>query len=168
MKLTSEYYNYAEEEKSKKHKYKGEYLNGIMNYGISAVDPRPNGIDKYTDYLNARTVPNKPSHGYYGRLPTNEIRDPTCKELRNALYGMCANGDRPVGNWGSNGISVGLLCGVATTWDPKMERCVAVPDEYITIDGLGQPFAQQVYPTIRHRGFKSIFDDPSDEYIYLD
>ena len=166
--LISRYYQVAEEEKSKKHRYNGELLNGTMCYGISAEDPRPNGIDKYNDYLNERTVPNKPSHGYYGRVPTNEIRDPTCPELRNALNDMCGNGDRPLGNWGSDGISMGLLCGMGTTWNSKMEKCVRSPDEYITIDGRGQPFAQLVYPTIRIHGYKSIFDEPNDKYIYLD
>ena len=50
MKLTSKYYQLTEQEKSKKHKYNGELLNGTMSYGISARDPRPNGMDKYIDY----------------------------------------------------------------------------------------------------------------------
>ena len=166
--LTSTYYKVAEEEKLKKHKWKGELLNPPLCYGISAEDPRPNGVDKYIDYKNACTTPNKPSHGYYGKLPTNEIRDPTCKELRNALQGICGNGDQPLGDWGRKGITLGSLCGMGTTWHPKVQKCIRNPDEYITIDGRGQPYAQRVYPTLRSSGSKSIFDEPNDNYIYLD
>ena len=34
---------------------------------------------------------------------------------------MCTNELNLKGDWGSNGISMGLLCGMGTTWDPKMK-----------------------------------------------
>ena len=166
--ITAEYYKNAKKEKSKKHKPKGAQAKCKLCHGISSDDPRPNGVDRYIDYLNERTIPNKPSHGFYGKLSTVTIRDPTCRELKKALDNMCTNELQLKGNWGSNDISMGLLCGMGTTWDPKIEKCVQVPDEYITIDGLGQPFARSVYPTIRPRGYRSIFDEPNDKYVYLE
>ena len=168
VKLTSSYYQITEQEKSKKHKWKGKLLNGTLAYGISADDPRPSGIDKYVDYLNENTSPNKPSHGYYGKLPTNEIRDPTCTELRKALHRMCGNEDQPLEDWGRNGVSMGRLCGWGTTWNQKLQKCIQIPDEYITIEGKGQPYAQRVYPFMRYHAFKSPFDNPNDKYVYLD
>ena len=163
----SKYYSMVAKEKSKPRKWPGA-SNGTLFYGISAEDPRPNGVDKYIDYLHERTTPYKPSHGIYGRLPTNVERDPTCTELKNKLHEMCGNGNKPYGNWGTDDGTLGKVCGMGTYWNPTFKKCVRHPDESIGIDNRGKPFCERVYPFIRPRGYKSVFDAPDDQYAYLD
>ena len=88
--VSAEYYKASAEEKTKKHKY----FNGTsvtFATGISALDPRPDGVARYIDHIKGITVPNPPSHGYYGKLPLIEERDPTCKEIQEAVALQCKN-----------------------------------------------------------------------------
>jgi len=165
MRLTSSYYQHAAVEGKKKHKYDNG-TRKVFVTGISAVDPRPEGFDRYVDYLSGHTVPNKPSHGYYGKLPLIKVRDPTCTELQNVVQVRCQK-KREIAEKDERGeYSMGLFCGMGTTWNPTYQKCVMTPDEYMAIDGVGQPYGNPVYPAIRPEGYKSCFDQPNSNYVY--
>ena len=162
---TSTYYQHAASEEKQKHKYDNGTVT-IFVTGISAVDPRPKGIHRYVDYLSGYTVPNKPSHGYYGKLPLIKVRDPTCTELQNVVQDRCQNKRVLAGKDESYTYSMGLFCGMGTTWNPTYKKCVMTPDEYMAIDGIGQPYGKPVYPAVRPQGYKSCFDEPNIKYVY--
>ena len=103
----------------------------------------------------------KPSHAFYGRLPLTEIRDPTCHELQNAVSKQCGRIDI------EHEYTMGAFCGLGTTWNIQYQKCVRTPDEYITIDGIGKPFGESPYPSIRPEGYKTPFDEPDSKYIYV-
>ena len=62
---------------------------------------------------------------------------------------------------------MGVFCGLGTTWNPEYQKCVRIPDEYITIDGTGKPYGEQTYPSIRPEGYKTPFDEPNSTYVYV-
>ena len=68
---TQMYYNQAAEQANQTYKDKcGNYATGI-----SYVDTRPLGQDRYIDYSTGSTTPTRPSHGHYGRLPYTNVRN---------------------------------------------------------------------------------------------
>ena len=133
----------------------------ISPKGISAIDPRPEGVDCYVDHLAGQKTSTKPSHPFYGRLPLTEIRDPTCEELETVLSKQCGDTNE------ANKPNMGVFCGLGTTWSREYEKCVRTPDEYITIDGTGKPYGDPPYPSIRPEGYKSPFDEPNNAYVYV-
>ena len=137
------------------------YLHLIVILGISAIDPRPEGVARYIDHLTGEKVATKPSHAFYGRLPLTEIRDPTCKELQSVVSKQCSGIDE------ETGYSMGQFCGLGTTWNPEYQQCVRTPDEYITIDGIGKPFEDSPYPAIRPEGYETPFDEPGRKYVSI-
>ena len=161
-----DYYSHAAEEEIKEHKYvNGSYVTYAT--GISAVDPRPNGAARYVDYMSGNTVSTPPAHGYFARLPVTEVRDPTCRELQNSVTKLCRNRRPDTFTNENDKYSMGLFCGLGTTWNPTFEKCVIVPDEYIVLDGTGRPFPEDVYPALREKGYQSAYDDPKGVYVYV-
>ena len=157
---TENYYNQATEQETKTYKDKcGNYATGI-----SYVDTRPLGHDRYIDYSTGYTTPTRPSHGHYGRLPYTNVRDPTCKELQHVVVDMCSCSE---GGNGNDEYGMGKICGFGTTWNPEQKQCIGVPDEYTAIEGTGQPYSRPVYPYIRPTDDTTCYDDPNDNYAYL-
>ena len=150
-KYTEEYYNYAHQQEKLRHKDQdGKYYTGV-----SYVDPRPTGYDRYVDYKTGKTTPTRPPYGHYGVLPYTPVRDPTCKELSNIIRENCET------NYNTG------ICGFGTTWNPNLNQCVKMTDDYMTIYGTGQPYYRPVYPRIRPFGDKTCFDNPDDVYLYV-
>ena len=131
--------------------------------GSSFVDPRPDGSNRYIDYLNGYATPERPSHGHYGRLPHTIVQDPTCEELQIVTGNICRY------EKGGTTYSVGQICGMGTTWDAFRKQCVRMQDDYITYDYIttGLQHQRSVYPYIRSEGDIRCYDDPDDIYIYL-
>ena len=143
-------------------KYYVQAAKEVQIHGSSCLDPRPAGHDRYVDYLSDSTVPIRPSHGYYGKLPYTTIRDPSCNELQELVQGVC---NSEVGQPG--GYGMGQVCGLGTTWDPTRKQCVRMGGDYMTIDGTGQPYERPIYPNIRPYNSTTCYDNPNDVYIYL-
>ena len=144
---------------------------GIEPYAIdtSGYDPNQDNLkgyqtssDMYLDYTNGKVVSIKPDHPYYKKTSAIEIRDPTCRELQSVMIKICTGDQEKDENKNSlyNEHSVGLVCGMGTTWSTKFEICEKVPNQISDVDGTGQPFEEPTYPAIRPSGYKTPFDDP--------
>ena len=130
----------------------------------------PYGKDTYLDYTNGQIVTSKPDHPYYKKTAAIEIRDPTCKELKAVLRKQCdaeqANGDENYDK--KNRYTVGQVCGMGTTWHPKLQTCMKVPKEISEYDGTGQPFEESPYPALRPSNYSTPFDDPTRLTVNVD
>ena len=122
--------------------------------------------DMYLDYTNGEVVSIKPDHPYYKKTSAIEIRDPTCRELQSIMVKICTGAQEKDEhtNLPYNEHSVGLVCGMGTTWNTKFQVCESVPKQISDVDGTGQPFEEPTYPAIRPSGYKTPFDDPDRKF----
>ena len=157
-KLTLSYY---------KHKVKNErktYQNSNetnMYFKVST----PNEDDNYVDYLSGKLVSTKPSHGYFRKVPLKKIRDPTCNELKYAVSNQCKIESAMSTDNKDIQYTMGLFCGMGTTWSPKWQQCIIAPDELPTIQGSLRPYQESIYPEIRPVGYRTPFDEPGRVYV---
>ena len=148
---------------------------GIEPYALdnSGYDPSQYNLkgyqtssDMYLDYTNGKVVSIKPDHPYYKKTSAIEIRDPTCIELQSVMAKICTGEQEKDENTKLpyNEHSVGLVCGMGTTWNTKFQVCEKVPKQISDVEGTGQPFEEPTYPALRPSGYKTPFDDPNRKF----
>ena len=131
-----------------------------------SFDQAAGGKETYLDYTKGKIVNSKPGHPYYKNGPLTQTRDPSCNELKQVLNKICENeaGRDMTNKLKTNEYSVGLVCGMGTTWHPNLQTCAIVPKAISDVDGAGQPYEASIYPAVRLNNYTTPFDDPTRQF----
>ena len=162
----------AKQQASKHYKLKSKWKRkdrekpDTLSSRLISFDQTPGAKDSYLDYMNGKIVYSKPDHPYYKKNPSTQIRDPSCNELKQVVNKICKkDGENDIAKKvKTNEFSVGMVCGMGTTWHPSLQTCEKVPKEISDVDGTGQPYEASIYPAIRSNNYTTPFDDPTREF----